>query len=67
VPPEEIGLTVAGVTVAVEVKSISDEPPKEGASVLICCKLSVETGTVVALGGFGAVSRDRNVLSYIFQ
>jgi hypothetical protein len=55
VPPEVIGLTVAGVTVAVEVKSISEEPPNDGASVLICCRLSVETGTVVALGGFGAV------------
>jgi hypothetical protein len=55
VPPEVIGLTVAGVTVAVEVKSISDEPPNDGASVLICCRLSVEAGTTVALGGFGAV------------
>jgi hypothetical protein len=55
VPPEVIGLTVAGVTVAVEVKSISEEPPNDGASVLTCCRLSVETGTVVALGGLEAV------------
>jgi hypothetical protein len=55
VPPETIGLTVAGVTVAVVVKSISDEPPDDGASVLTCCWLSVETGTVGAFDGSGAV------------
>jgi hypothetical protein len=56
VPPEAIGLTVAGVTVAVAVKSISDEPPDDDeASVLTCCRLSVVTGTVGAFGGFGAV------------
>jgi hypothetical protein len=55
VPPEAIGLTVAGVTVAVEVKSISDGPPDDAASVLTCCRLSVETGTGGAFGGFGAV------------
>lgn len=61
-PPEEIGLTVAGVTVPVEDKSISDALPDDGASVLTCCRLSVETGTVEVFGGFGAVGRDRSFL-----
>jgi hypothetical protein len=50
-----VGLIVDCVTVAVEVKSISDEPPNVVATVLTCCWLSVENDVVGGLDGFGSV------------
>jgi hypothetical protein len=58
VPPTVVGLTVDCVTVAVEVKSISGEPPNSGALVLTCCWLTVETD-VGGLDGFGSVRRNK--------
>lgn len=50
-----VGLIGDCVTIAVEVKSVSDEPPNTDEIVLTCCWLSVEIEVAGGLDGFGSV------------